>query len=132
MLPYHDAVAETGELIYDADCGFCTRTATWVAGPRHAFPLVSWQSLPDLPALGLTVDDVTSAAYWRSQDGRLWRGADAIAKALVARGGVLAVAGTLLLRTPLRVLARPVYAWVARNRYKMPGGTSACRVAPPG
>lgn len=121
----------SGELVYDADCGFCTRSAGWVAGADRAFPLVPWQSLPDLSALGLTEDDVTSAAYWRSTDGTLWRGADAIAKALVARGGVLRLAGTLLLRTPLRLLARPVYGWVARNRYAMPGGTSACRVAPP-
>lgn len=120
-----------GELIYDADCGFCTRSATWVAGPGRAFPLVPWQSLPDLADLGLTEDDVVSAAYWRSGDGSLWRGADAIAQALVARGGVLRMAGTLLLRTPLRLLARPVYRWVAANRYRMPGSTEACRLSPP-
>lgn len=127
--PYPWPVTTDGELIYDADCGFCTRTAVWVAGPHDVFRLVSWQSLPDLSALGLTEDDVTSAAYWRAPDGRLWRGGDAIAKALTARGGVLGVVGGLILRTPLRRLAGPVYGWVARNRYRLPGGTSACRAS---
>lgn len=121
-------MAVSGELIYDADCGFCTSSARWIAGDADVFPIVPWQSFPDLGALRLTIEDVTTAAYWRAPNGRLWRGSDAIAMALRARGGLLALVGVLILFTPLRPVARLVYRWTAANRYRMPGGTAACRL----
>lgn len=122
------ATRAQGRLIYDADCGFCTRSARWLAQDGAAFEIVSWQGLPDLGALGLTVEDVTTAAYWQAGDGTLSRGADAIARSLVARGGVFALTGRVLLVPPVRQLAHLVYGRVAVNRHRMPGGTGACRI----
>jgi predicted DCC family thiol-disulfide oxidoreductase YuxK len=124
------AVANLPVLVFDGDCGFCTRTAYWV---RDRLPEGSgvdvepWQVL-DLPALGLTEQQVTEAAWWVGTDRRPQRGHRAIAGALRAMGGGWAVLGRVLTLPVISLLARAGYWLVARYRYKLPGGTPACRV----
>ena len=74
-------------LVYDGDCGFCTRCAEWVRRRLpQAHDVVAWQELPDLDALGLTVADVASASYWIDADGRPHRGERGVALALIEIG----------------------------------------------
>ena len=115
-------------LVYDGDCGFCTASADRIRPHLHEPATVQPGQVLDLPALGLTDDDVTSAAWWVDESGRRWRGHAAIGKALIAAGGWRRVIGQLLIVPPLSWLARPVYAWVARNRGRLPGATDSCRV----
>ncbi len=112
-------------LIFDGDCGFCTSVATWASA--NAVP---WQTLDAdaLAALGLTVDDVRTAAWWIDGDGRRSRGSLAIAEALKARGGLASAAGRLLLVPPFRWLGIAAYPLIARWRHLLPGGTPACRM----
>ena len=114
-------------LVYDGDCAFCTRSARWVEhrvdGRADVRP---WQAL-DLDELGLTEDDVASAAWW-VEGKRRDRGHRSIGRALIAIGGLWGLAGRLLLVPPVSWVAAPVYALVARYRHKMPGGTDACRI----
>jgi predicted DCC family thiol-disulfide oxidoreductase YuxK len=116
-------------LVYDADCGFCTVTARWIE--RRLRPgrgrIVPWQQLV-LSEIGLTVPDVEAMAWWRRLDGTLRPGHLAIADALVSCRLPWSLAGRAIRRRPLAPLARLVYAWVARHRYQLPGGTDACRI----
>lgn len=119
-------------LVYDGDCGFCTTSATWIAArwkPPGRAELVPFQRLGDagLARLGLTADDVTRAAWW-VEDGRRSRGHLAVAHALMAAGGGWGLVGRVLLVPPLRELAAVGYRIVARYRYRLPGGTPACRL----
>lgn len=112
-------------LIYDSDCGFCTRSARWLAktGKVNIKP---WQGIRDLEALGLTEEMVETAAYW-ADAGEVRASAEtAIAHALVARGGVWMIAGRFIFA--VRPIAAPVYKLIAKNRHAMPGGTDACRL----
>ncbi|QGG96036.1 thiol-disulfide oxidoreductase DCC family protein [Actinomarinicola tropica] len=119
-------------LVYDGDCGFCTSSARWIARRLPAtVPVVPWQSLGDLSARGLTVDDVTSAAWWLDDGEAPLGGHLAIGGALRAARPPWSLLGRLLLAPPLRWLAGPVYRWVARHRYRMPGASDACRIEPP-
>jgi predicted DCC family thiol-disulfide oxidoreductase YuxK len=118
-------------LVYDGDCGFCTTTATWITDrwkPVGRAEAVPWQHLGDtgLTRLGLSSDDVTTAAWW-VEDGRRFRGHLAVAHALMAAGGGWGLVGRALLVPPLRELAGVGYRLVARYRYRLPGGTPACR-----
>ena len=119
-------------LVYDADCGFCTRCADF-ARARGTYTVAPWQDL-DLAAIGLSEQQVSEAAYWL--DGTTTRrGARAIAAALRAfRPGPRLVGYRLLGRLidlpPLRPVAALGYGLVARYRYRLPGGTAACRVPP--
>ena len=115
-------------LIYDGDCGFCTAAANWfddrVDPDTNVQP---WQAL-DLVALGLTVDDVSSAAYWLEPSGELQRGHRAVAASLRALGGGWAVAGRAIAVPPISWLAAGVYRAIAANRHRLPGAT--CSIDP--
>ncbi|WP_285240044.1 DUF393 domain-containing protein [Pseudarthrobacter sp. MEB009] len=120
-------VALERTLIYDADCGFCTRSAKWLArgGQVNIKP---WQGIRDLDALGLTEEMVETAAYW-ADSGSIRAGAEAaIAQALIAKGSGWPLLGKVILLPGVRFIASRVYKVIAKNRHAMPGGTDACRL----
>lgn len=112
----------TGRIVYDADCGFCTRSAHWVDTDP-----VAWQSL-DPAAVGASPELAAAFVGWLV-DGRIEAlGAPAIASALRARGGWAGPVGTIIDLPGVRRLAAVVYRLVARHRHRLPGGTAACRI----
>jgi len=118
-------------LVFDGDCAFCTTTARWLQ--RHVpttAAVLPWQRT-DLGPLGLTPDQCEQAVQWvEPVDGTVRRSAGALAFAhyLQSATGPWRWAGRVLASAPLQMVARPVYAGVARNRHRMPGGTPACRL----
>lgn len=118
-----------GLLIYDGDCGFCTRTAAWL---RRRLPkgyeVQASQRLADLEELGLDRRRVHEAAYWIDPDGRRHRGHRAIIRALESSRGVLGLLSKAAGAWPLDSLASWVYAVVARNRHRFPGATDHCHL----
>ena len=124
------ATAET-VLIYDGDCGFC---ALWVSRLQRALPtspraITSQEA--DLDALGLTAQDVRDYA-WLITPGRHIAGADILPELLVHQKQFGArFLGHLLRLWPVAVIARGVYALIARTRHVLPGGTTECRVEEP-
>ena len=124
-----DAVT-SGTLVFDGDCAFCTRSAD-VA--RRLLPagsaIVAWQFL-DLVEAGVTAERAQAEVLWIGRDGEVSGGAAAVAQALSAAGRPWSLAGVLLDAPPLRWVAPSVYRLVAANRYRLPGGTAACRVPP--
>jgi len=114
-----------GQLVYDADCGFCTRSALWLDPSA-----VPWHTL-DLAAVGANQDLADNNAGWLDDNKVTAFGADAIAAALRAKPGTARIAGWLLGVPGLRTLAARVYPRIAANRHRMPGGTPACRIAVP-
>lgn len=115
-------------LVFDGDCGFCSRYAYWIAARLPAdVEVVPWQTIDDLEAIGLTERDVECAAWWIDGRGR-WAGGDAIAWSLRAAPGAWPLLGRLMLIWPFNYLSRSVYRWVADNRGRLPGATPACQV----
>lgn len=120
-----------GLLIFDGDCGFCTSAANWAARRfRHGERIEPWQRLgaDELVKLGLSLHQVQKAAWWVGAGGAAERGHRAVGRALQAGGGWRAVAGTIVLLPPMSWLATAVYALTVRWRYRLPGGTPACRL----
>ncbi len=115
-------------LIYDGDCGFCTRSAKWIGsrlGDRHR--VLPYQSL-DIAEYGLTIDDVTNAAFWIDAHRTAHRGHLAIGRSLVAVGGFWGIVGRIIIHPPVSWIAKPVYGLIARNRSSLPGATDACKI----
>lgn len=111
-------------LVYDADCGFCTRAAKWLnAGGVNIAP---WHTV-DLDQHGLTIEMVTTRAYWVGA-GSMRGGSDAIGAALIERGGFARLLGHITVNPIVRPVAHLVYGWIAKNRHKMPGATDACAI----
>lgn len=116
-------------LVYDGDCGFCTSSARWIERRLPAeVEVVPWQHVDDLSALGLTVDDVTTAAWWVEPGREPQGGHLAIGASLRAAGGAWGLVGWAICCPPLAWIGGPVYRLVARYRYRLPGATPACRI----
>lgn len=117
-----------GTFLYDGDCAFCSSCARFIERwiPTHA-RVEPWQRV-DLDAIGVTAATAASAVQWVDADGTVTAGPDAIARLLRDAGSGWRALSLLLDARPARVLAWPVYRWVARHRDRMPGGTPACAV----
>jgi predicted DCC family thiol-disulfide oxidoreductase YuxK len=129
-------VRELPWLIFDGDCAFCTSSTHWLArhlqrprGPNAR--LVPWQST-DLAALGTTAEHAQREALWIATDGAIYGGAAAFARWLRFRGGAYGVVGNLMDLPVVRALGAAAYRVIAKNRRRMPGGSPACALPPPG
>jgi len=106
------------QVLYDADCGFCTRTARLLRrldrlARLELVPLQRAHSaVPDAPS----EDRLLDRMHVRDPGGRWWIGSE----------GWLRIAGAVPALRPLAILARipfvrplvePVYAFIARNRH---------------
>ena len=112
-------------LLYDGDCAFCTRCAHLVERLGPDADVVPWQ-LTDLTELGITEEQATAAVQWVQTDGTVRSGHEAIAAILATTGRIWKLIGRILLLPGISSIAARVYRLVARNRYRLPGGTPAC------
>jgi predicted DCC family thiol-disulfide oxidoreductase YuxK len=123
--------SEPAVLVYDGDCGFCTMAAHWAARKfRHGERAEAWQFLGAefLERHELSLEDVRQAAWWVDGRGLRERGHRAVGRALLASNGLRKVVGWLALTAPTSFAASGVYRLVVRWRYRLPGGTPACKV----
>lgn len=116
-------------LLYDADCGFCTRSARLAKRVLRDVAVVALQSV-DLAALDVDAGRASAEIPFRDHDGRVTYGADGIASALIHSGGGLAWMGRLMAAQPARQVVGRLYRFVARHRHQLPGGGSACELSP--
>jgi predicted DCC family thiol-disulfide oxidoreductase YuxK len=116
-------------LIFDGDCGFCTRSVNVFKRLPIDAEVTAYQ-FADLELYGTTEERASHEVLWVDRSGRVHGGAQAIARLLVSAGGFYAVGGTLLRMAPLRWAAAGAYRLIANNRQRMPGGTAACALPP--
>jgi predicted DCC family thiol-disulfide oxidoreductase YuxK len=116
-------------LVFDGDCGFCTTSAGLARRIAPGVATVAWQHA-DLAALGLTADEASARVQFVDANGTASGGAAAVAHLLTTAGPGWRILGRLLLAPGVRSLAEIAYRLVARYRYRLPGGTPACRLPP--
>ncbi len=114
-------------LVFDGDCAFCTSSAHLLERIGPEAEIVPWQ-FADLDDLGITAAQATEAVQWVGTDGAVRSGHEAIAAALSTAGWPWRIAGRLITLPGISSLAAVTYRWIARNRYRLPGGTPACAV----
>ena len=119
----------TSVLIYDGDCGVCTKLSRFVTtGVRKAsgdFAVSAYQDA-DLDGLGLTAEQCDEALQWVSSTGRVSSAQNAVARVLLAGRLPFKLLGAVILVPGINALAGVAYRWVALNRHRLPGGTPAC------
>lgn len=121
-----------GTLIFDGECGFCTRSVNLLVRlDRHGrLRTAPFQQAGVAEAAGVGRDDLARAVFWDGgpAGGRYW-GAEAVNAALSA-----ALGNSLLLRLyrvpGIRRVQDRVYRWVADNRHRLPGVTPWCTSHP--
>jgi predicted DCC family thiol-disulfide oxidoreductase YuxK len=118
-----------GTLVFDGRCGFCTRSAGWLRrlDRRGRLTLRPYQDADVLAAAGLTVEQASRSVWWLDPDGSVVGGAHAVNAALTAAIGVRLPLWLYRLTRPLQ---ERLYAWVAANRYRLPGATPYCTEHP--
>ncbi|WP_051854060.1 thiol-disulfide oxidoreductase DCC family protein, partial [Streptomyces sp. NRRL S-146] len=80
-------------LIFDGDCGFCTTSVDVVQRlVRPRCEVVAWQHA-DLESLRVTEERARHEALWVTPTGRVYGGAQAVAKVLLSAGGLWSVPG---------------------------------------
>ena len=128
---WDDRAVPVPTLLFDGDCAFCTRSA---GVARRVLPLDvavgAWQ-FADLAAFGVTAERAQSEVLWVDRNGAVSGGARAVARGLRVAGRPWSLLGIVLSVPPVSWVAPLVYRLVAANRYRLPGGTPACRVPPP-
>jgi predicted DCC family thiol-disulfide oxidoreductase YuxK len=110
-------------LLYDADCGFCTRTARWLEARAIGADVIpigtAHLDLVDARRAEREVPFVDAA-------GRVSYGAAAIVAALRHCPPRFAWVGAVCSPRLIRPVLDAIYAVVARNRHRLPGGTAMC------
>lgn len=117
-------------LIFESDCGFCNRCVRFAARrlPSRA-RYQPWQRT-DLESLGITRQRARYEVLWVAPDGKVFGGAQAVAKLLLDCGGLFAVLGALLRIPPFRWIAHGCYRLISNNRHQLPGGGPQCGTKP--
>ncbi len=90
--------------------------------------VLPWQTPGLLERARLSPEQASEAAWFVETDGRLHRGAAAISQTLANISPLFVPLRWLYALPGLKQLADAGYAWVARNRYRMPGASAACEV----
>jgi predicted DCC family thiol-disulfide oxidoreductase YuxK len=116
-------------LVFDGDCGFCTRSVGWVRAMdrRGEIDIRPYQEPGAPEAVGTDAATCAEAVQWRGPDGRRLAGAAAVNAVLDT------VTGTPIPSTIYRAtsgLQERVYRWVADHRSRFPGMTPYCQSHP--
>ncbi|WP_092597140.1 thiol-disulfide oxidoreductase DCC family protein [Actinopolyspora xinjiangensis] len=122
-------MSELPVLIYDGDCGFCTRSVRLADGLPVRVRSVPWQEA-ELERLGVPEQRARREVVLVDESHRLHGGAAAVAALLRHCRGPWRFAGAILAAPVVRTLAEGVYRLVADNRHRLPGETPACRLPP--
>lgn len=115
-------------LIFDGDCGFCTRCVTWGMKNMSAFPNPVAFQIIDPTSYGLTEADVRKAV-WLISGNTVRSGARAVAWILQGqKHSGWRLLGRFIDWCPVRPLAALGYRLVAINRHRLPGASSECKM----
>ncbi len=117
-------------LVFDGDCGFCTRCVEWGRRRIGAMPAAVPYQQADLAALGLDAQRCAAALQYVARDRRVYSAHDAVAALLLGAGRGWWLLGAVLRLPGVHWLAGVSYRWVARNRFRLspnPSGSCAAR-----
>lgn len=114
-------------MLYDGHCRFCvmgSRRLQRVAGADHV-ELVDFQAPGALARFPqVSFEQCQEAMQMVTADGRVYSGAEAVARALELRGFL--GLWRLYYLPGLRALVDAAYAWIAARRYRILGRTDVC------
>ncbi|MBB6173755.1 putative DCC family thiol-disulfide oxidoreductase YuxK [Nocardiopsis mwathae] len=116
-------------LVYDGDCGFCTRTVRLAERLPVRADLIPWQEA-DLVRLGVSEERAAHEVLWVEPSGRVEGGADAVAEVFRHARRPWPLLGGAMKLPVIRSAAVWGYRRIAANRYRLPGATPACRLPP--
>ncbi len=113
-------------LVYDGDCAFCTLWVNRLKGWLPVFPAIQTSQSLALEDYALSQDDVDRYAWYITPTHQYAGHLAASALFRIQPRFVLRLCGMLLALPPFSWVASGIYAFTARFRHKLPGGTPTC------
>jgi predicted DCC family thiol-disulfide oxidoreductase YuxK len=121
-------VATASTLIFDGDCGFCTTSVNWLTAHLPAMPAATPWQWAELDSLGVTQEQAQQRVWLVDETGT-YGGHLAVSQLLRRQPSAgWRFLGWILRTPPFSPFARLGYFLTARYRYRLPGGTPACKV----
>ena len=115
-------------MIFDGDCGFCTTAVNWLTKHLSEFPTAVPFQWADLESLGVTEAEARDRVWFVSGTERFGGHRAVSALLLLQPQFGWRFLGRLIVVPGFSLIAAVGYALVAKYRYKLPGGTPACKV----
>jgi len=115
-------------LIYDGDCAFCNRAASVARRINAKSVTIAPYQSADLNGLGLTEVKCQSALQFVTNNGQIFSAEKAVASYLRTASLPWRAIGHLLLMPGIAQLSGLSYRWIARNRFRLPGGAPSCEL----
>jgi predicted DCC family thiol-disulfide oxidoreductase YuxK len=112
-------------LLYDGDCGFCTKVAHLSQRGRLGVEIDALQNV-DLARLAIDVERSRREVPLRYPDGHVVYGYRAIAGALATGNRLCRLAAVAMTWRRVAPLSERGYRWMAAHRHQLPGGTATC------
>jgi predicted DCC family thiol-disulfide oxidoreductase YuxK len=122
----------TNLLIFDGDCGFCTRSRDFLAKIDHEdrITLLPLQAPNAWELTGRSREQLKESLYWIGADGTRASGAEAVNAALSVAIDNPLPADVYRMIPGMRALQEHIYRWVAAHRATLPGRTPWCSEHP--
>ncbi|MFZ9482024.1 MAG: thiol-disulfide oxidoreductase DCC family protein [Ilumatobacteraceae bacterium] len=117
-------------IVFDGDCGFCTRSIEWGRRWIRRLPTAVPYQRTDLASLGLDEVACRTAVQFVDAEGRIAAGERAVSALLRSAGLPWSPLGWIIGLPGVRSLAGIIYRWIARNRHRLPGASDACAIGP--
>ena len=111
-------------LIWDGDCGFCSRCVKFIEHRIESRAIIISYQKASLDEFGLTDEQCSKALQWVDVDGRVCSGSRAVAALLRSGSGAWHLLGVFIDLPIIRLIAAGGYQLIARNRKHLPGGTT--------
>ena len=116
-------------LLYDPDCGFCSRCADFAQTYLKLDAAVQPGIADELVANKIARDRFADAIPFVLDNKQVAYGALAIGLALkTSRSTAIRWAGAVIINPLIRPVAEKIYALISKNRYRMPGATGTCNL----
>jgi predicted DCC family thiol-disulfide oxidoreductase YuxK len=113
-------------LIYDGDCAFCSSTVRTLQKLIKNPPKIIPFQFIDTTQFGLTKQQCSEEIKFVDANGLVSGGESAFKKFFFEVGGAWRLLGGVMGLPLIRQISGVIYRWVAKNRFRLPGGTPTC------
>ena len=115
-------------LIFDGDCAFCSSSIRLISKAIRKHPEIKPYQWIDLTHYEISKEECTKAIQFYKSEKKTYSGARAFAQFLILSNYPWKILGFLLELPLINWIARIIYGVIARNRYRLPGGTPECKL----
>ena len=114
--------------LFDGDCAFCSSSIRLMTKVVSQHPEIQPYQWIQLNKYGIKKEDCIKAVQFYKNEEKVYSGSQAFAQFLILSNYPWKIIGFLLEFPIVNWISKLLYGFVARNRYRLPGGTPECKL----